>query len=364
MKTLILCVLIVLRNPPVTAQSWSPQLGIEAGFHRLKPAGTNSPDHVDRWELPNSGSVLPSVFVVVPLSGRIALESGLAVLRTEFKEAAELIASTRAADVRLAIRADVALSSGVYFAAGGTIRFRQIEDNHSVQTGLLAAVGYQRSVSSSLSARIETQWRAQRKTDSLAPSNVYALLIGLSRRLNTVDARAEAGRGDRTFRAWRLQLGTAGGYARTHLYGSVLGLYLDARETAITLPGSGATTPPPLYLIAPLRGRLALEVGLGAARTRRQDSTLFDSHLATRLNVAITRGAYAGAGGNIRYLAQTSSKGFAFAGVNLGAGYRFSLINALEGRVDVSYATFKERENFPFAQNNVAVLLGVAMALE
>ena len=161
-----------------------------------------------------------------------------------------------------------------------------------------------------------------------------------------------------------LGLGLAGGYVDNHVYGNALGFYFDVHETGIALPVSGSTTPPTLSLVVPVRGRLAVETGFGAQWTQQQGNTLFDGQLSTRLDLAIYRGGYVAGGGNIRYIESTGSYGFAFAGANVAAGYRFPLIEGLDGRAEVSFTTFKERRDFPFAQNALAVLLGVTMTLE
>jgi len=227
-------------------------------------------------------------------------------------------------------------------------------------------LGYRQHLGSDLTARIEAQWISQSRTDSIAPANVYALLLGFSRRLVGRSARPTPPSDSSSARArpWRLGFGMAGGYVRNHLYGNALGFYVDVHETVVGLPGSGSTTPPALSIVVPLRGRLALEAGFDAQRTQQQGNTLFDGQLSTRLDLAIYRGGYVAGGGNIRYVEQTESAGFAFAGANVAAGYRFPLIEELDGRVEISFTTFKERRDFPFAQNALAVLLGVTIALE
>src|SRR5712664_132455 len=362
MKTaIVLSLLMAFARSSITGQTWTTQLGIAGGVSRQKPAGTGLRDEIDRWELPRSGSLQPALFVILPLARRIALESSLAASHTKFRESSGLIPGSSSSDVRLTVRADVAVTASLYVAAGGMLRRREIDGGHSTQTGMVGALGYHHGIGADLDARIEAQWLTQRKTDSIAPSNIYSLVFGLSHALSSRGARSN--RNATTFRPWRLQVGAAGGYARNHLYGTLAGIYVDAHESVLDAPGSGATTPPPLFLDAPLAGRLALEIGFGVQRIQQQGATLFDGNVAPRLNIAIYRGLYAGAGGNLQYVEQTGSKGIAFAGANVGAGYRFSVSQPLEGRVDISYTVFKERADFPFAQNTLAVLLGMAIAL-
>jgi hypothetical protein len=188
-------------------------------------------------------------------------------------------------------------------------------------------------------------------------------MFGVSRDLASPPQPAARPReGNLPFTPWRLQLGAVGGYVRNHFYGTVLGVYVDARETVIQLPGTGTTTPPHLFVDLPLHSRLGIELGFGYERTQQAGATLFDGHVAPRLSVAVYRGIYTAVGGNLRYLEQTGAKGFAIAGAHVASGYRVPL-GALEARVDVSYTVYKERTDFPFAQNSLAVQLGIAMAL-
>ena len=363
MKRLVpILVLASVAHSSSAGQTWRPQLGIQGGILRQKPAGTGRADQVDRWELPSSGAIQSSFYLIAPVSGRIGLESSLAASHVKFREAGGLIPGSSSADVRLTVRADIALTSTIYVAAGGLLRRREVDGGRSIQTGLAGAVGVQRSISPSLTARIEAQWLTQRRTDSILPTNVYALVFGVSQHLLAPGAGSSIG--TRTFRPWRLQVGAAGGYVRMHLYGSVSGAYVDASQTFINLPGSQGTAPAPLFLDVPLRSRLAVEAGLGMQHTQQNGATFFDCHLAPRLNVAIYDGLYAAVGGDVRYIGQTGQKGFALAGAHVAAGYRFPIVGPVEGRIDISYTAFKERANFPIAQNAVAALLGVAMALQ
>ena len=359
-----LCLFAAVATTSAAAQGWTKQVGMQGGVLRLKPAGTHQRDYIDRWEIPNNGSTVPDLFVVLPVTRRVALESGLAASHEKFKEASGLVPASSASDVRLTARADILLTGAAYVAAGAMLRHHRVDGSHSMQTGLLGAIGYHRPVGSSLNVRIEGQWLTQSKTDSIAPSNVYAIMFGVSRDLTSV--RQPPGRSraaDGPFRPWRLQVGGLGGYVRNHFYGGIFGVYVDARETVIQFPGTGATTPPPLFVDLPLHGRLAVELGFAAERSQQSGFTLFDSHVAPRLSFAVYRGIYAAVGGNLRYVQQTGEKGFAIAGAHVASGYRVPL-DAFEARVDVSYTVFKERTNFPFAQNSVAVRLGIAMALQ
>jgi len=354
-RAIFLLLLDAIVAAKLPAQAVTPRIGVEGGFTRLKPAGTGQHDYIDRLDLPGSGLTSPILFLVFPVTPRIAVEPSLSANRDKFTERSGLFPEQTSTEVRLSVRADVSIASGLYIAGGGALRYRKIDASSALQPAILAAIGYQTNLSASLGARLEARWMSQRRTDSIAPSNLYALLLGISSPISRTASHTNS--------PWGLRLGVMGGYVRTHIYGTTMGFYVDVRETSLDFPGTGSTTPAKLFLVVPLAGRFALESGFDAHREQQQGVTFFDGHVATRLDVAISHGVYAAAGGNIRYLEQTGSAGFALAGANAAIGYRFPLIYQLEGRTEVSYTVFKERQNFPFAQNNLAALLGVAMAL-
>ena len=357
-RAIIVCVLGACSAVTVSAQTWTTQIGFEGGFARVKAAGAGSGVYRDVVDLPGSGSSFPALFLVIPVARRVALEPSLSATHDRISERSGLFPTATTAEVRLSLRADVAIASGFYVAGGGGIRYLGMDSKHSLQTGILGAIGYRGSVGSNLGARIEARWLTLRRADSVLPSNQYSLLLGISRSLRRIET-SNAGGGQR-----RLRLGIAGGYVRTHLYGSVSGLYVDFHDAALDFPGSGSTTPPKLFVIAPLGGRFALETGFGVQRTQEQGVTLSDAHFAPRLDVAIAGGFYGAAGGNIRYLQQTGTAGFALAGASVALGYRFPLVQELEGRAELGYTVFKPRRNFPFAENDLAVLFGVSMPLK
>jgi hypothetical protein len=357
-QAIIVWVLGTCGTITVSAQAWTTQIGFEGGFARVKAAGAGSGVYRDHVDLPGSGSAFPALFLVIPVASRVALEPSLSAMHDRITERSGLLPTSTTAEVRLSLRADVAIASGFYVAGGGGIRYLGMDSKHSMQTGILGAIGYRRSIGSNLGARIEARWLSLRRADSVLPSNQYSLLLGISRSVTGIASGNGAGG------PWRLRLGIAGGYVRTHLYGSVSGLYVDFHDGALDFPGSGATAPAKLFVIAPLRGRFALETGFGMQRTQEQGVTLSDGHLAPRLDVAIAGGFYAAAGGNIRYLQQTGTAGFALAGANAAVGYRFPLVQELEGRAELGYTVFKQRRNFPFAENDLGLLFGVSMPLK
>ena len=355
-QTIMVCALSACSAITLLAQTWTASIGVEGGFARVKAAGYGSGVYRDRIDLPGSGSAFPALFLIVPVGNRVALEPSLSASHDRFIETSGLIGSGTAAEVRLSLRADIAIASGFYVAGGGALRYLAMDDVHSLQPGILSAIGYQGRLGSKVGGRVEARWLSLRKADSVAASNQYALLVGLWRPIGGNEARATG--------PWRLQLGIAGAYVRTHIYGSFSGIDINLHDTALEFVGSGSTVPAKMFIIVPLGGRLAIETGFGVQRTQEQGITRFDGHVAPRLDVAITGGVYAAAGGNVRYFQQTGAAVFALAGASIAVGYRFPLIQQLEGRTEVSYTVFKERRNYPFAENDLALLMGVAMSLK
>lgn len=359
--------LAALAAPGAAAQGWwTPEIGFQAGIARVKPTGTGAPDQVDLWNLPGDGSNYATLFGIIPVTRRLAVEPSVSASQFSFGDAAQLFNFAAGTNVTLGLRGNIAIVSGLYVAAGGAALYSESGGTHTQQLGVVAAVGYRMHVRPRLTARLEAQGTSMRGSDVAPPFNLYALLLGIS--AGGEGTRRDAGERDPTraaaARRWRLAVGMAGGYARNHVHGSAFGLSIIVDETLVALPGSGSTVPPTLYAVIPLRGRFALETGLDAHRTARGDSVSSTAHVSARVNVALHGGWYAAGGGNARYIAQTGTPGFALAGAHVAAGYRFPLVGELGGRVELSYTAFKERWDFPFAQNIVGLMFGVTLPLQ
>jgi hypothetical protein len=350
--------------PAALAQGWwRPEIGIQGGFARFKPTGTGAPDHTDLWDAPGDGSRYTALFGIIPVAGRLAIEPSISASQTSVVgDANGLIAFVSTSRVTLVVRGDVALAAGLYAAAGGMLRYLETGGLNRTRLGVVAGVGYRAPLGAGLAARIEAEAIAVPGADRFIPFNVYALLVGVSKDVRGATHAATPNVPGRRAAAWRPALGLAGGYAQNHSRGSIAGLPVMADQTLLALPGSAATTPPALYAIVPVRGRLAIELGVDAHRAQQLDSATFSAQLAPRFDVALHGGWYAAAGGSLRYVEATGTTGFVLSGATLAAGYRFPLTEQLGGRVEMSYTAFKERRDFPLAQNIVAVMFGVTMA--
>jgi hypothetical protein len=365
--TLSALLLVGLATPAAAAAQgwWRPEIGIQGGFARFKPTGTAAPDQTDVWDAPGDGTRYTSLFGIIPVTGRLAIEPSLSASQTSLVgDANGLIAFVSTSRVTLVVRGDVALAAGLYAAAGGMLRYLETGATNRTRVGVVAGVGYRVAVGAGLAARIEAEAISVPGADRFIPFNVYALLAGVSKYAGGTTRTASPNASGKRAAGWRPALGVAGGYVQNHSRGSIAGLPVRADQTQLALPGSAATTPPVLYAIVPVRGRVALELGVDAHRAQQLDSATFSAQLAPRFDIALHGGWYTAAGGSLRYVEATGAKGFVLSGATLAAGYRFPLTEQLGGRVELNYTAFKERRDFPLAQNIVAVMFGVTMAAQ
>ena len=177
-----LALALLVATAAAAQRAWNPELGIQGGFARVKPAGTRASDQVDLVDLPGFGLApgLPgygTLFAVIPLRGKVAIEPAISMLQFSL---GGVIGGT---GVHLGLRGDVAVTRGLYAAAGGTLGYSESGGGHDEQLGLQAALGYRMHLSSRLNARVEALANTLRQTARLRPATVYAVLFGLSARL-------------------------------------------------------------------------------------------------------------------------------------------------------------------------------------
>lgn len=178
-KTLLFLVAAIgLAAVGAQAQAWQTELGFQGGFVRLKPAGTGRNDHTDLFTAPgfNLGPALPTpsaLFMIVPLSPKVALEPSLSV---------DVLSQTNTATVLQAgVRIDYAIASGLY-GAGGALLGRL--SNAGYEAGLQVAGGYRFHLTGPVHARVEANvqtWKG--KHGAINPSDTYGVLFGISARL-------------------------------------------------------------------------------------------------------------------------------------------------------------------------------------
>lgn len=178
-KTLLFLVAAIgLGAAGAQAQAWQTELGLQGGFVRLKPAGTGRSDQNDAFLAPgfNLGPAFPApnaLFMVVPLSPKVALEPSLG--------AAFFSLGGSASVVQAGLRIDYAIASGLY-GAGGALLGRV--SGAGYEAGLQVAGGYRFHLTGPVHARIEANiqtWKG--KSGVINPLDTYGLLFGISARL-------------------------------------------------------------------------------------------------------------------------------------------------------------------------------------
>lgn len=335
---------------------WTPEVGVRGGFVHLKPAGTGESDQTDALDIPGFG--YGSIFAVIPVGGRFALEPNVALTQLAVS-APTLLILLSGTGVNLGLRADYAITRDAFAALGGQLLYSEAGGEHDTQFGVQAAVGYRAPLSDRLTGRLEAQLitMARGRRETLPPVNRYGVLLGLSARAAGHTApRAETVR-------WEPALGVAVGYSRTHL--STGGLAADFILLAApgTPAAAGVPAPPTMFLIIPLTARLALEPGFDIHRAQSGGTTTFAGTVSARVNVAVGPRWYGGLGPALQVIKNTGSSAFGVAGIGLAWGARFPLTGDLGGRVELGYAMFKERSGSPFAANTLSVMFGASMPL-
>jgi len=213
---------------------WHPAIGIQGGYARIKAAGTGRSDAIDLIEFPTPGYVAPllagsSLFAVIPAGQRLAFEPTLS-----FANLAESVGGN-ATTTRVGLRADLALSSSFYGAAGAVMNSLMQGGNHATQFGAQVAAGYRFALTPRLDGRLEAAVTAtQKRRPGLGPTDTYALLFGVSSRLDRGTAPRTA-RSAAPSGAWETMIGVSGGYSSIHPDGT--NLTLDR----LFLPGFGGS---------------------------------------------------------------------------------------------------------------------------
>ena len=353
----LLAFMALARREAATQARWTPEIGVRGGFVRSKPAGTSAPDQTDAIDLPGVG--YSSIFAVIPFWHRFALEPSVEFAQLGVGVPGLLFLSATNANVGL--RADYAITAHLFAALGGQLLYSESGGQHDTQFGVQAAAGYRTPLSRRLVARVEAQFTSADwgYRGNLPPTNTWGVLLGLS-------ARAAGVAADPVNKArWTPEFGVAAGYTRAHLSGS--GLTADI--TLFAAPGSAAAAagipaPPTLFVVIPLWRRLALEPGFDVHRAHSNGTTTFTSTFSTRLNFAVARHWYAGLGPVVQVIKDSTNATLGVSGLGAAWGGRFRLGGDLGGRVELAYATFKERSGSPFTANTVAITFAATMPLK
>lgn len=352
----LMCACLALATCAATAhgQSWTTQVGIQGGWSRVQQTGVASaPLFSLTFPGLSLGSSLPApgaLFVIAPISGRLAVEPGFS--------AAQL--GLLGSSATLGVRLNYAMGRGMYAALGGLLAYRQANGATDVQPGVQASLGFRRRVSGTLHGRVEVHWQTIAGSDRFTAKNAYSVLLGLS---------APVGRGERAGPRpgrWRTTVGVQGGYASYHIAG--LGGF-----TFLSVPGLGGgmylgtslpiVLPPTVFLTVPVGRRMAIEAGLDVNRLQRSDSSQLAANTTIRVNYAFDSHWYAAGGAALHTLTQTDERATSVPGLYVAGGYRFPFAGALGARVEMSYTVMQRNQRFAIASQTFAILMGVTIPL-
>jgi hypothetical protein len=357
---LALLAITALAGSNAVAQGhWTPEIGVRGGFVRSKPAGTSAADHTDAIDVPGVG--YGSIFAVIPFWHRLALEPnvGFSQLAIGVPPGVLFLSGT---NVNLGLRTNFAITAHLFTAIGGQLLYSEAAGQHDAQIGVQAALGYRTALSRRLVARVEAQVIASARgyRNALQPANTYSALLGISARADH-PAAAPTGTGTGL---WVTELGVAAGYTRAHLSGP--GLTADI--TLFASPGSsaaaGVPAPPTVFFVIPVWRRWALEPGFDVHRTRENGTTSFTGTFSARVNYAVAPHWYAALGPVVQVVNDSTNSTLGVSGVGAAWGARFRLAGDVGGRVELAYATFKERSGSPFTTNTLAVSFAATLPLK
>jgi len=266
----------------------------------------------------------------------------------------------------LGVRADYALTRNIYGAAGGALTYNNGLGANETQLGVQAALGYRYRLTRALNGRVEARTTFFGKAENAPAIDAYSVLVGVS----TVTSRGRAPRSTAAAsrRAWTTQLGVAGGYASVNVIGV-------GALTALAIPGYGGglgpvltsevTLPPTVFAIIPIGSKIAVEPAIDIHRFQESGQTDFTGNVSVRLDYAVHGGWYGALGGNLHYIKTTGIDAATRTGLNLGWGYRFPLISALGGRVEMNYTMFGENTALGLAPTNTfGLMFGATMPLK
>lgn len=351
--------------PASAQQLWSPEIGIQGGFARFKPAGTGRDDAITFIDLPG-GSFVTAILSYAPLYGIVPIGNRFAV--------EPQVGATQAAAgglsftfVRVGARLDYAVTRGLYVAGGGIVNDIQRGPPHHTQLGLQVGFGYRAHLSGSLTGRIEAGWLTARNSKAFpVPFNAYTVVVGLSSRIDSPPGqRAHTAAPQPT---WAPMFGINAGYVSAHAVGS-------ETITLLFFPGSGADptslgvlipTPPTLFLLLPLGGKWAFEPGFDLEHSKAPlpNGSITKVAVGSRIDYAVHGGWYAGFGGQVTYISPVVGSSAAVPGVSGAWGYRFHLVGALGGRFEVGYLMSAKHHNLGIpAINTLNLLFGSTMRL-
>lgn len=357
-------VLSCVAVPAGAQQQWHPEIGIQGGFARVKPAGTHRNDAFSFVDVPGGSFVTAALsyaplYAIIPVGDRVAVEAQFG--------ATQATASQSFTFAKIGARVDYAVTPELYVAGGAFLNYIQSNTPSHSNLGLQIGAGYRTTLGGGLNGRIEAGWLSRERSGAIQPMNAYTVLVGVSSRLDAATSPARAPRGQD--RPWTVTLGFNSGYVSAHAVGR-------GSATLVLLPGSGVDpnslgafipTVPTLFAQLPLGGRWAFEPSLDVEYSKPYSLLATDTKvgIGSRIDYAVHGGWYAAAGGQLTYFQFTGLKSGAIPGI-LGAwGFRFHLAREFGGRMEINYLmSARHRALGQPPINTLGLLFGATMRLQ
>lgn len=362
----LLAVLAGVTTSVNAQQRWQPEIGFQAGYSHVKPAGTGVDDKNTFIMLPGVSTIVPiltygSLYAIIPWSNKVAVEPTLGF--------SQFTVFGSATAVRVGARINYAITPKFYGAAGGVVNYLS-QGTSGTQLGAQIGLGYRVKLTQSLNGRIEAQWVTTKNSDEVTgPFNAYSVLLGVSTPLSSrAAAPARGSRGAATSNSlWTRAIGVSGGYSQVHLIGTADAVFLTAPGIGGSLGSLNtyAPGPPVLFAIFPVGRKIAIEPGLDIASVDQGGGSALGATVSARLNYAFTRGWYGAFGGQVAAFNPSGGGSSASVfGAGVAWGNRFRLTSNLGGRVELNYLMFPNNSDVGTAANTFSVLFGLMMPLK
>ena len=345
-------------------RAWQPEIGFQAGYSQVKPAGTGVDDKNTFIMLPGVSTIAPvltygSLFAIIPWSNKVAVEPTLGF--------SQLSLGTSATAVRVGARINYAITPKFYGAAGGVLNYLSQAGSSGTQLGVQVGLGYRVKLTHGLNGRVEAQWvSAKNAEDVTGPFNAYSVLIGLSSPLSSRGAAPARGARAASNSAWSRAIGVTGGYSSVHFVGGGDATFLSAPGIGGSLGSllTYAPGPPVLFAIFPVGRKIAIEPGLDISSIDDGGGSSLGATVSARLNYAVTKGWYGAFGGQVALVNPAGGTSASVFGAAVAWGNRFRLTSNLGGRVELNYLMFPNNTDVGTAANTFSLLFGLMMPLK
>lgn len=364
MRKLLAIAAFAALSAPMAAQSlWTPELGFQGGYIKVKPAGTGANDAINFIEMP-IGTYVQQVlmnaplFAVIPAGKKLAIEPQFGL--TQLNVAGGNMITTG----RATLRADYALNPKVYVAGGLSASYLdQGPSTGHIGLGVTVAAGYRVHLTGGINARLEANWLSTKRSNGgLAPINAYQALLGVSSSLKTP---ARAARARSAGQAWDRVLGISGGYfGMRSSGGSFSGFAFPGLGSSLTAGGAALAPMTTLFAIIPVGGKLAVEPGFDVHSISTSGTKVTGISVSGRLDYAATGNWYGAVGGNMQSVSGGGTSG-SVTGLQVAWGYRFHLAGAFGGRFEGSYLMSGKSTKLGTPPiNTVGLTFGATMPLQ